>query len=348
MFDTSHYSTTQMAQNQEALLRYRTILKTINSRGKLSSKEIWTVCNNSGINVAYITIQKDLNDLRDDHTIFGKDLTLANDSNSKKWYCKEFPKELFSMLELESGEIDALIFHAKIVNQYKEYPIFKQISKAVDKVFESSNIPKRLKELFEKETWLETEKHSFLKGTELIMPILEALHDHKTLNVCYQKFDGDIIKEHEIAPVVLKEDKQMWYVIGNSIKHDSLITFALDRIASLDVTDSEFEKIEFNSDEYFKYAFGITVTSYEPEEVIISFTPNQGNYIRTLPIHSSQEVLIDDEKEFRIRIIVELTYEFYSKIKSYADQATIISPAGIAMEVKESFERAVLKYNQNK
>jgi len=90
-----------MAQNQEALLRYWTILKTINSRGKLTSKEIWNSCKNSGIKVGYRTIQKDLGDLKDDHTIFGRDLTLVNDSSSQKWYCEEFPRELFSMLELE-------------------------------------------------------------------------------------------------------------------------------------------------------------------------------------------------------------------------------------------------------
>ena len=337
-----------MPKNQQALKRYRVILRVLSRSGKHASKDIHQACVNSGIKVAYRTVQKDLEDLRDDPSIFGKDLGIKEDKQAKKWFCSEIPREIFSFLELEDGEVDALLFYTKTINQYSDYPIFKEISQAMKKVFESSNIPANVRDLFETETWIETEKHQLIKGIELITDILDAIHKRNILIIEYQKFDRDIIKIHEIKPIILKEDKQMWYIVGKTTKHDSFITLALDRIQSLKVANKNFNAIEFDSEKHFKYSFGITVTDEKPTEVIISFNPYQGNYLRTLPIHSTQKILLDNEKEFRIQIKVKPSYEFYSKIRSYGDQAIVISPKNIVKNIRDSFNLAVNKYNSNK
>ncbi len=333
-----------MAKNQLAIPRYRIILKTLARQGKHASKDIHLACINCGIDAELRTIQNDLNRLRDDDTIFGQDLNIHYDEKTKKWYSEGIPKEIFALLELEEGEVTALLFYAKTINQYSGYPIFTEMSKAIKKVIDSSNISDNVKELFEKETLLETEKHLPLKGIELITDILDAIHNRNILIIEYQRFDGDKIKTHEFRPVILKEDKQMWYIIGENAKYENLMTLALDRIKSLNVSEQSFEPIEFNSEEYFKYSFGITVSDEKPIDVIISFTPYQGNYLRTLPIHSTQEIIVDDENEFKIQIKVIPSYEFYSKIRSYGEQAKIISPTSLAEDIKSSFSKAIIRY----
>ena len=72
----------------------------------------------------------------------------------------QIPDNLFPSLELEPEEINALLFYAKTISQYKEYPLFEEISNAVKKVIEGSNINPKTKELFEKETLLETDETS--------------------------------------------------------------------------------------------------------------------------------------------------------------------------------------------
>jgi predicted DNA-binding transcriptional regulator YafY len=333
-----------MAKNQLALKRYRVILKKLSRPGKHSSKEIHQSCINSGIEVAYRTTQKDLEDLRDDKTIFGKELNILEDKRERKWYCTEIPKSIFSSIELEEGEVDALLFYARIINQYSDYPIFKQISVAIKKVFESSNISSSIRDLFELETLLETEKHHSLKGIELITDVLDALHHHKILIIEYQKFDHFEIKTHKIKPIMLKEDKQMWYIVGENSIHFNLMTLALDRIVSLAVSEENFDSIEFDSEDHFKYSFGITVMDEKPTDVVISFNPFQGNYLRTLPIHPTQKILIDNKDEFRIQIRVKPSFEFYSKILSYGELAKIVSPENIAKKIQDSFVKAVSNY----
>lgn len=334
-----------MPKNQLAIPRYRVILRTLARHGMHASKDIYLACINCGIETKLRTIQNDLKTLRDDDSIFGKKLNIVNDKKSRKWYSEGIPKEIFALLELDEGEVTALLFYAKTINQYSGYPIFKEMSKAIKKVIDSSNISDNIKELFEKESLLETEKHQPLKGIDLITDILEAIHNRNSLIIDYQRFDGDKIKTHELKPVILKEDKQMWYIIGENTKHESLMTLALDRIISLAVSTKRFDPIKFNSNDYFKYSFGITVSDDEPIDVIISFTPFQGNYLRTLPIHNTQEIIEDNTEKFIIKVKVKPSYEFYSKILSYGSDATVISPKSITERVLKTFEKAIVKYN---
>jgi predicted DNA-binding transcriptional regulator YafY len=317
-----------MANNQKALKRYRIILKILSREGSYSSKYIHSSCLNSGIKVGYRTIQKDLEDLRDDHTIFGVNLGIKKDEKEKKWYSDGIPKEIFSALELKGGEVDALLFYAKAINQYSDYPIFKDISHAMKKVVESSNISEDRKRLFNLENLIEAEKHPPISGIEFITDLLTAISDRKIIELEYEPFGRDI-KIHRVKPILLKEDKLMWYLIGINIKYDSLITFALDRVNNIAITGEGFDKIEFNSSEHFKNSFGITVSEEEPIEVVIIFELRQAYYLKTLPIHQTQEIVKETKNQLTIKVNVKPSYEFFSKIRSYGSGAMVISPKSI-------------------
>lgn len=332
-----------MPNNKEALKRYRIIHSILRRGGKYKSRLIVEICNNHGIPVSLRTIQNDLKDLAED-TELGFFLPIKQDTRTKTYYYEEIPKNIFPALELDTSEINALLLYNKMVNQYKDYSIFSKIFKAVKKVIDNSNISPQILELFEKEILLETEKYPSINGIEFIPEILDAIQRRKIIEIQYTKFLGEA-KKHQIKPILLKEDKRMWYIIGISTKHDSLITLALDRIDSISITDKEFETVIFNADDYFKYSFGITVSEGDPVDVLIRFDPEQGNYLKTLPIHPTQEILKDNSKEFLISVKVKPSYEFYSKLKSYGDQAKVISPSFVSQQIQDSFKRAIINYD---
>lgn len=336
-----------MATNQKALKRYLVILKVLSRTGKHSSKDIYQACLNSGIEAGYRTIQKDLEDLRDDDSIFGKNLGIVKDDKEKKWFSTGIPKEIFSTLELKDGEVDALLFYAKTINQYSDYPIFKGISQAMKKVIDGSNMSKDRKELFNLENLIEPEKHPPISGIEFIVDLLNAISKREIIELEYERF-GKASKIHKIKPILLKEDKLMWYLIGINVKYDSLITFALDRINSVLILDENFDRIEFNSSDYFKHSFGITVSDKDPIEVIISFDAEQGNYLKTLPIHSTQEIINETQEKLVIKVIVKPSYEFFSKIYSYCSNAIVISPNEIRKIFKTNLHKAKSNYMSDK
>ena len=334
-----------MPKNKDAYSRYKIIDFYLRHHECATVKRLAEVCTGRlSINVAVRTIQKDIADLRYDSVlnINAPILEFKRDHTNYYYYDKGTP-EIFTSIELLEEEIYALLFYAKTMSQYKGYPIFKDIANAVKKVIDNSNISLLSKDLFEKETFLETEKHISLKGIELIPLLLDAMAGNKIIEIEYQKFNNDITY-YRVKPLLVKEDKQMWYILGVHTEHNIIKTLALDRIIKITVTDDDFEPEPFNSQEYFRYSFGITVMDEIPVEILISFTPFTGNYLRTLPIHHTQEIIEDTPEIFIIKLKVIPSYEFYSKILSYGSDATILSPEHIKTKFQKSFEEAVLNY----
>lgn len=333
-----------MPRNQQALKRYMVILRKLRRPGKHASRDIYQACLNAGIDVKFRTVQNDLGNLRDDPSIFGVDLRIKEDKSEKKWYTEGLPSEIFKLIDLEEDEIDALLFYAKTVNQYAEYPFFDKISEAIRKVIDGSNIPAERRSLFDTEQYLLTEKHHRIKGIELISQILNCIDKKILLEILYQKFEGDEPKLYVIKPILIKEDKHFWYLLGQIDQKEEFRTLALDRVLSIRETDRIFGQIEFDTRSYFVHSFGITVTQDEPIEIIIHFDPQQANYIRALPIHSTQEIIEESETGILVKFFIKPSYEFYSKVLSYGSGATIISPDSVREEIIDNIQNALTNY----
>ena len=66
------------------------------------------------------------------------------------------------------------------------------------------------------------------------------------------------------------------------------------------------------------YAIRSYYASVLPEEVILRFTPRQGRYIKSLPLHTSQEIIQDDGEGLVIKIKIHITYDFLMEILGHA------------------------------
>ncbi|EIJ38678.1 hypothetical protein JoomaDRAFT_1667 [Galbibacter orientalis DSM 19592] len=320
-------------------LRYRVIDRLLRDYDTVKTTMIIDkIFERHDISVGKTTIQKDIRNMMMDYHA-----PIEYDNSKKAYYYPENVDEIFPIIELLNEEIDALLFYFKTINQYRDYPIFTEISMTTKKVIDSSNIPLKTKELFEQDTLLETERHPLIPGLGLITGLLESIANQNIIEVNYRRHNKDP-KKHLIKPLLLKEDKLLWYLIGINIKYDSLITFGLDRIISFKNTGEDFEKIEFDSQEYFKHSFGVTVTDEDPIEVIISFNSRQGHYLKTLPIHNTQEIIEENSEFLIIKVMVKPSYEFYSKILSYGSDAKIISPKSVIDKVIDTLNKAKDQY----
>lgn len=320
-------------------LRYRVIDRLLRDYDTVKTRLIIEkVYERHDISIGETTIQRDIRNM-----ILDYEAPIEYDTSKKAYYYPENVDEIFPIIELLDEEINALLFYFKTINQYRDYPIFKEISMTTKKVIDSSNIPLNMKKLFEQNTLLETEKHPRIQGLGNITKLLECIANHKVIEVNYRRHDKDS-KKHLVKPLLLKEDKLLWYLIGINIKYNSFITFGLDRIISFKTTGDVFEKIDFNSQEYFKYSFGVTVTEEEPIEVTISFRSNQGHYLKTLPIHPTQEIIEENEEFLTIKVMVKPSYEFYSKILSYGSDAIILSPKPVIERVVTTLKKAEVQY----
>ncbi len=242
------------------------------------------------------TFQRDIDDIR---ALY--DLDIQYNSSCRKYYIAEENQSYGSDRKLEAFDIFNIF---KVSDQLGEYIQFEKRKP---------------------------------QGTENLFGIIQAIKNKRKIEFTYNKFNQNEESSRLIEPYIVKEFRNRWYVFGKDNADCEVKNFALDRISTLAITDKEFKKSDtLNIDEYFRNSFGI----YIPEdkiiyEVILSFDPLQGKYIKSLPLHESQKVLIDNESEFRIKLNIYLTYDFCMEILSFGDRVKVISPNELTKQIKE-------------
>ena len=184
------------------------------------------------------------------------------------------------------------------------------------------------------------------QGTENLYGLLHAIKNKVQISFSYQKFWEDEITQRIAEPYALKEFKNRWYVLANDLKDKKVKSFALDRLSELEITKKKFQlPNDFNVNEHFKYCFGIiSPNEHKPQEVILSFEPFQGKYIKTLPLHESQVILKDNEEELLIRLTLFITHDFFMEILSFGDNVKVIKPDSLITDLKKAYENALKLY----
>jgi len=166
------------------------------------------------------------------------------------------------------------------------------------------------------------------QGTDHLFGLLHAIKNNLQLKFTYYKFWEDDLTERSLDPYALKEFKNRWYVVGNDPKNGVIKSFALDRLSDLVITNKKFYKPNaFQVNQYYKNSFGIISPNEDtPEDIVLSFTPFQGKYIKTLPLHHTQHILRDTEDELRISLKLYITHDFFMEILSLGDKVKVIQP----------------------
>lgn len=330
-----------MALSKHPFGRYQIIDRELRKNDFVKTKELKEIIEDElSIKVSDRMIIEDINAMRDDSLL--KYYAPIQYNNSKKAYYYTDKDYTIKAFGLRENDIDALMFYAKTINQYKEYEVFEDFSNAIEKVLDAVNIRKGVSSIEQAKTIVQTESTPKVTGSEWIPQIVRAIDSNLTIEIDYHKFCETEHSIREVEPYLLKEDRHRWYVLGQSLTKGKITTHALDRIVALRVLDKKFVPTNFDFNNHFKYSFGITVHEIEPIEVILSFNRLESFYIKTLPIHSSQKVLIDSDNEFQISVTVKPSWEFYEKILGYGGKVRVISPP-LVIDTLKSIAGKVLK-----
>lgn len=185
------------------------------------------------------------------------------------------------------------------------------------------------------------------QGTENLYGLLHAIKNQLQIKFTYQKFWEDALTKRNAEPYALKEFRNRWYVLANDLKDNQVKSFALDRLTDLDITKRKFQfPNDFNINDHYKYCFGIiSPNGHKPQEVILSFDPFQGKYIKSLPLHESQQILIDNEDELKVKLTLFVTHDFFMELLSYGENLRVIKPESLINDLKSTFKNVLKLYD---
>lgn len=189
-----------------------------------------------------------------------------------------------------------------------------------------------------------TEKHLPM-GTQHLHLLIQAIKNSQRIHFSYLKFGTDEPSFRELEPYAVKECRGRWYLIGHIKEQRDLKTYGLDRITDLAVSHEKFTKDSaIDVAEKFKYSYGIySSEEYPIEDVVLSFDARDGSYLKSLPLHHSQEVITDNEDEFVIKLRLRITLDFIMELMSRSWSLKVIEPLSLRKEIhaicKSALER---------
>ena len=188
------------------------------------------------------------------------------------------------------------------------------------------------------------------EGKEYLPVIIEAMKNNVQLIMTYQSYWRDEEHTFEVEPYCLKLFRQRWYLVARSAYYNKVLIYALDRVRQLQATEVRFTyPKDFQPDEYFDGCFGIIAgDGTKVETVRLKASAGQANYLRSLPLHHSQEETERNDAFSIFTLRIRPTFDFIQELLRQGEGVEVLSPVWLRKEVAGMVCRIWNKYKEDK
>lgn len=144
----------------------------------------------------------------------------------------------------------------------------------------------------------------------------------------------------------MKLFKQRWYLVGRSPYYNQVRIYALDRILSLETLEKKFKMPKkFDPKAFFQDFYGIIAhENTKVETVRLKVSAEQSNYLRSLPLHSSQKEVEKGEgfSIFELQLCPE--FDFQQEILAQTPVIEVLSLEWLREEIAGKVKALWEKY----
>ena len=177
-----------------------------------------------------------------------------------------------------------------------------------------------------------------------LTPIAQAIRRGHVLTFVYRSNQNPAPHRVEVEPYCLKLFKRRWYLVGRYVAKDEIRIYALERMKEV----SEMQRTytippSFSAEGYFAPYYGITVDG-APELVRLKVIPREARYLRSLPLHASQEEVETCEEYSIFTLYLSPTWDFKQELLSRADQLEVLAPASLREWMREMIRKMMGRY----
>jgi predicted DNA-binding transcriptional regulator YafY len=148
------------------------------------------------------------------------------------------------------------------------------------------------------------------------------------VRIVHRKFGDKEASEREIFPLFLKQFQQRWYLVAREAKSKRIKSFGLERIEEFELLPHTFRaRAGETHEKLYGHVFGLFEREHNPVLVRLWSSRFHANYLRTLPLHPSQE---EDSQELDGGVVFTFfltpNYEFFQAILKMETHVRILSP----------------------
>jgi predicted DNA-binding transcriptional regulator YafY len=301
-----------MPSTKNAFRRYQIIDRELQRNDHTSSKKLRDLMQiEMDESVSPETIQKDIAFMKSELEL---DIRY---SRSKEGYYYKDGNTLFKRHVKPRDEHDLRAAAAKLA-LFSASPLLAPVQKTVEKVMQFLELQKPGEP---QKTVLIPDDTPVASGAEFLPELLEAIKRNSV--ICFRYFSTTHQHEMnlEVSPWLLKEYNGRWYLIGADTLNNKPRLYGLDRISG-DIEFSYKRAINPPTDLAGQFANVVGVSGFylSPETIDVFFQNPQDWYIKTKPIHRSQELVSADEKGATFRYFVVRNWEFEAEVRKQLGQ----------------------------
>ena len=334
-----------MPHIKNALIRFRIIDKMIRNKYKSypSKKELREACEESlygsidGVHICNSTIEKDLFNMKMDH-----DAPIKYSKKNGGYYYEDSTYSI-NDIPLSEDELSSIKYAVDTLHQFKETPFFKEFGNAIDKIVDRISVGGAQNEMSK---YIQFEAATSVGGNEFLPVLLEAIQRKKKVWFIYTSFIKGQGKPRKVSPLFLKEYRNRWYLISYDPSQKDIRTYALDRMEDPKILeDEQITPQGFDAEVYFENAMGITSYKGEAKKIIIQADEIASKYIKSQPIHHSQEIMKESKEGTHFTFKLLLSEELIRTLLSYGGEIEVIEPEDLKKALKERISSMKKRYN---
>lgn len=184
-------------------------------------------------------------------------------------------------------------------------------------------------------------------GTRWLGALYQAIRGRQVLALRYRPFGAAEAEEITVQPYLLKQYNHRWFLVGQGSGRPGLSIFALDRIEATDPDPTPtYLSPPADLSERFAHVVGVSVPAGAgpPELVRLRFGAGRGPYVRTKPMHASQQVAAETPDTLEITLRVVPTPELETLLLSFGNDVEVLAPATLRKRLGERLQTAAARY----
>ncbi len=277
------------------------------------------------------TIQRDLNVLQDAVAVEEDGRTPGNEKRFRAASTKKV-----EMFRITMGEMIALYMGRNVFAFTEGTDLKSSIDSLYDKLSvrlssKRDNVRAALPKKFHCTVG---SPRSYKSAEGVLDDIVEGIVADRRLAITYSR-PGKKPYKDTLDPYTLVLHNHALFVVGRSEYADDVRMFAVERIATTELSDATFVMpADYDPSKFFSGAFGIIVGE-EPSEVVVRFEAKVAPYVRARTWHPSMKLEDGKDGSVEVSLRVGITEELLHWICGYGKSATVVSPSALAARVSE-------------
>lgn len=335
-----------MAQNKNALIRYKTIDKCLQNKYRTwTLEDLIESCSDALYEyegkenpVSKRTIQLDIQMMRSEKLGYNAPIEVYE----KKYY--RYADEDFTITDipLTETDINVLTETVSMLKQFKDFSLFNDVSDILqrleDKIYAEKSHTQPI---------IHLDKNEKLKGLHFLEDIYQAIIKKVPLVITYKSFKSREAQTFTFHPFILKEFNNRWFAIGKRKMSQPITNLALDRIISIDYDFSAtLLDIKFDAEAYYKNVIGVTVNDgMQPRVIQLWVDAYNAPYVITKPIHHTQRIIQENEDgSIIINLFLIENFELERIILGFGASMEVLKPERLRNRMRRIFEDGLNRY----